>query len=106
MDQILSYLGIFSDYINWLIQFHLTEYAYIAAGFIFIALIILIFVRSSTMYIFPIVLMLISFILVLMILTGSAQFEWDYMLLLAFVNFAAGYILWVIISMVLSKPTL
>ena len=93
-------------YINWVIKFHLTEYTYIALVFIFVALVLLIFVRSKVMYFFPIVFAIISFILILMILTSTAEFSWDYALLLAFINFAAGYTLYVFISMVLSKPQL
>jgi len=104
MNQIFNYVNYSINYINWVIKFHLTEYSYIALGFIAVALVLLIFVRSKIMYFFPIIFAIISIILILMILTGSSNFEWDYMLLLAFINFAAGYTLYVIISMVLSKP--
>jgi hypothetical protein len=104
MNQILDFVSQSLDYINWVIQFHLAEYFYIALGFIFVALILLIFLRSKVIYIFPMIFAIISLVLVLMILTNASDFEWDYTLLLAFVNFAVGYALFVFISMVLSKP--
>lgn len=106
MEQAFRYLNSLVEYTNWVISLHLTEYSYIALGFIVVGLVLLIFVRSKVMYFFPIIFGIISIILILMSLTGTAQFSWDYMLLLAFVNFAAGYTLYVIISMVLSKPQL
>ncbi len=106
MEQVLVYLNNAIDYINWVIKFHLVEYTYIAIGFIIVALILLIFVRSKIIYLFSIIFVIISIALILMMLTGTAEFSWDYLLLIAFINFAAGYVLWVIISLVLSKPQL
>src|SRR4030042_6221916 len=100
MNQVLNFVNQAIDYINWVIQFHLAEYSYIALGFILIALILFIFFRSKIMYFFPIIFAIITIVLILMTLTGTAQFSWDYMLLLAFVNFAAGYTLYIVISMV------
>ena len=106
MELVLEYLNQAADYINWVIAFHLAEYAYLAGGVIVIAFVLLFAVRSKIMYFFPACFAFISLILLIMIISGASQFEWDYMLLLVFVNFAAGYVLYVFISMVLSKPQL
>ena len=106
MDLVLRYLNSISSYANWLIDLHLREYGLIAAGVFLIGLIFLIFVRSKIMYIFPVAFFLAAAVPVIMAAAGAANFEWDYMLLLAFVNLVPGYILFLITAMALSRQTI
>ena len=104
MDLVLKFLNSIASYANWVIAYHLKDYLFFAAGFVLICLLFLVVVRSKAMYIFPIIFFLITAILLIMSAAGAANFEWDYMLLLAFINLAVGYILYVLVSMVLSRP--
>jgi hypothetical protein len=104
MALILQYLNSIASYINWVIAFHFKEYLFFAIIFILIGILLLIIVRSKIMYIFPIVFFVIAGMLMIMAAAGAGDFGWDYLLVLAFANLAPGYILFVLISMVLSRP--
>ncbi len=103
MDSILQFLNSIADYVNWVIINHLSDYIMIAVAVIIASLLILIVFRSWIMFLVPFAFLLIALTLFIMIVSGTANFDWDYGLLLLFPHFAVGYILYLIFSMAISK---